>query len=126
MLKIRDLYLEPYWKVTDKIKELGTESQNVPCHYPISKTIIHPFSSGRIQTAKTESEIACARVKLALYIYKNQHGEFPEKLEQLAPILTSIPVDPMTGNALSYAKDGATFKLSCTWLDEKAKKAIKK
>jgi len=126
MLKIRGLFSEPYWKVADKIKELDIEHKNIPLYYPISKTIMPALSQTKVKTAKTESEIACAKVKLALHIYKNEHGEFPEKLEQLSKILTVIPVDPMTGNALSYSKDGTSFKLSCTWLDEKAKKAIKK
>lgn len=126
MLKVRGLFSEPYWKVTDKIKELDIEHKNIPLYYPISKTIMPALSQTKVKTAKTESEIACAKVKLALHIYKNEHGEFPEKLEQLSKILTVIPVDPMTGNALSYSKDGTLFKLSCTWLDEKAKKAKKK
>jgi hypothetical protein len=75
----------------------------------------------RIKTARIESGINVAKLTLALHIYKNQNGAFPDKLEQLAPgILKKIPVDPISGKPFEYRKTGGSFTLSNVWLKEKA------
>ena len=76
--------------------------------------------SFRIKTANIESEIDAAKMTLALHIYKNQTGAFPDKLEQLTPgILKEIPVDPISGKPFEYRKTDGSFSLSSVWLKEK-------
>jgi len=121
MQKVRTFLKQPYWQNVDKINALWNES--IPHRYPASLNL---FGGWGIQNtaskvARTDSEIIGARLSLALYIYKNQHGAFPDKLESLAPaIIKEIPVDPINGKPFEYRRDGNSFILSSVWLKEKA------
>jgi hypothetical protein len=116
---IRKLYSQPYWLESEELKKL---SSNIPYHYFISAILLQPsMINARTKVAQIESEIDAAKLTLALHIYKNQHGEFPEKLEELAPgILKEIPVDPISGKPFEYQKTDKTFTISSVWLKEKA------
>jgi len=47
----------------------------------------------------------CAKIFLALRIYKNKYGKYPEKLQSLVPIiLPSLPLDPFSGKNYIYRK----------------------
>ncbi|MDD3119566.1 MAG: hypothetical protein PHQ27_10325 [Victivallales bacterium] len=66
--------------------------------------------------AEINSEIVMTRATLALHLYRHRHGSYPDTLAALTPaILPQLPVDPMTGQALQYARKGADFTLTCTW-----------
>ena len=125
MLKIRMLYSQSYG---NQIKELKNELSNIPSRYLFSKSmssISFPTLSRKI--AQIQSEIDAARLTLALHIYKNQNGAFPDKLEQLAPgILKEIPVDPISGKPFEYQKADGKFTLSSVWLKEKAEEDRKR
>ncbi|MFA6480920.1 MAG: hypothetical protein WCV67_21610, partial [Victivallaceae bacterium] len=98
MQKCRTLFMESYWQAADKIKTLKIEEPNIPYRYPVSKMMLPALVSARTKVARIESEIDAAKLTLALHIYKNQNGTFPDSLEQLAPgILKAIPVDPVSG-----------------------------
>ncbi len=129
--EIRALFLQPYWQLTDKINALKVVESNIPYRYPISKMMLPGLVAARTKTARIDSEIIEARLSLALHIYKNEHGAFPDKLEQLTPeVLKEIPVDPVNGKPFEYRRDGNTFILSSVWFKEKAemdrKSAVKR
>ncbi|MEI8244803.1 MAG: hypothetical protein WCI51_03170 [Lentisphaerota bacterium] len=119
MLKTRKLYSQPYWLVERQIKELENE---------IPKDVFSiSFPALNLQIAQIESEIDAAKLTLALHIYKNQNGAFPDKLEQLAPgILKEIPVDPISGKPFEYQKADGKVTLSSVWLKEKAEEDRKR
>ncbi len=123
MSKNRSLFSQPYWLEEKQIEELNNElsrSNLLNLHCLISATIAMS-PNFRIKTARIESGINVAKLTLALHIYKNQNGAFPDKLEQLAPgILKKIPVDPISGKPFEYRKTGGSFTLSSVWLKEKA------
>lgn len=57
-----------------------------------------------------EATILASRTGLACRLYKNKTGEYPENLEKLVPeILSEVPVDPFTGKALVYRREGPGF-----------------
>ena len=121
-VKIRMLYSKPYWIVEKEMKELNDESSNTPPQYLISAILFEPYRmvSYRTKTANIESEIDAAKLTLALHVYKNQHGVFPDTLGQLAPeILKDIPVDPISGKPFEYRKIDKAFTISSVWLKEK-------
>lgn len=123
MSKIRELFSQPYWLEEKQIKELNNElsRSNLLNHHCLISAAIAMSPNFRIKTANIESEIDAAKLTLALHIYKNQNGAFPDKLEQLAPgILKAIPVDPISGWQFRYNKTDKAFTLSCVWLKEKA------
>lgn len=51
-------------------------------------------------------------VRLALELYRRQHGDWPSRLQQLVPEhLSAVPVDPYSNGSLAYRRDGADFLL---------------
>lgn len=49
---------------------------------------------------------------IALRIYKDEHGEFPDELKSLTPrYCKSVPLDPYSGKPLIYKKQGDHFLL---------------
>ncbi|MFA6478879.1 MAG: hypothetical protein WCV67_11210, partial [Victivallaceae bacterium] len=100
MAKVRALFLKSYWLDEKQIDALNNElsRNNLLSHYCLISAAIAMSPNLRIKTARIESEIDAAKLTLALHIYKNQNGTFPDSLEQLAPgILKAIPVDPVSG-----------------------------
>ena len=108
-LKNYALYDKPYWQIKTQLEKIKNEKShmslmNNPVNY------LFPF---RIKTARTNSLIDSTKIILALHIYKNKHGKFPDKLDALVPaILKKIKVDAVSGKAYSYKKEGKYFKLS--------------
>ncbi len=61
------------------------------------------------------------RLALALRIYREQHGDWPEELGQLVPeILTSLPEDPRSGGAFGYGRTGTGWQLWSPGLPRKS------
>lgn len=62
--------------------------------------------------AVAETEMALARMALALKAYKNDHGAYPESLEALRGALAwDLPLDPCSGRELCYTRRGGGFLL---------------
>jgi len=120
----RKLYDRSYWEITGEIARLQHRKTAIPYYFPLSQLMLPVLTNCRIKTARVETEVEAARLSLALHIYKNRHGAFPEKLSALAPeVLPTVPVDPITGKPFEYRKTAAYFTLSSAWLEEKAKQA---
>ena len=108
-LKNYVLYDEPYWKVKLKSAKLNKEKKRLLSINNLTSYL----GSYRLKTARMNSVTAATKVILALHIYKNKHGKFPERLDALVPdILKEIKVDPVSGKAYSYKKEGEYFKLT--------------
>lgn len=122
MQKVRTLFRQPYWQNTATINDMrGLGIASIPHRYPVSRNLFPALPTVLLKVARINSEIIGARLSLALYIYKNQHGAFPDKLESLAPaIIKEIPVDPINGKPFEYRRNGSSFVLSSAWLKEKA------
>lgn len=122
MNKLRDLYGKPYWLVADEVDVLKNENCRLGCKSVMTSYFISSLPDLRTKVANIESEIEAMKLTLALHIYKNQHGAFPDKLEELAPgILKAIPVDPVSGKPFEYRSIGSSFTISSVWLKEKQK-----
>ena len=67
--------------------------------------------SARLGEARLERRIAAVRVVEALRLHAaDRGGELPGSLDQLQAV--PIPLDPMTGKAFEYGRDGATAVLT--------------
>jgi hypothetical protein len=70
-----------------------------------------------------ETELAGLRLveaRLAIELYRREHGELPDSLDQLVPgQLPEVPLDPWTDRPLIYRRDGDGFVLYSTWSDRK-------
>lgn len=61
---------------------------------------------------RMEAHTTLLQVGLAISQYHREHGEYPEKLELVAPYLNEgVPSDPYTGNQLVYERRGAGYVL---------------
>lgn len=108
-LKNYELYDKPYWQIKSQLEKLQKEKVNF-LFMKDAHSIMRPL---RIKVARMNSTSAATKIILALHIYKNQHGQFPDKLDVLIPgILKGIKVDAASGKPLSYKKEGKYFKLS--------------
>jgi hypothetical protein len=54
--------------------------------------------------------------ELALRLYYEEHGRYPERLEELVPTyLDSVPIDPFSGQPLVYRVHDEKYHLSSVW-----------
>ena len=112
-LKNYKLYDKPYWQIKSQLEKLKKGKVRF-LFMKDTCSILFPI---RVKTARMNSLISTTKIILALHIYKNKHGEFPEKLDSLTPeILKEIIVDPITGKVLDYKKTGKYFKLTGFYL----------
>ncbi|MCD6408531.1 hypothetical protein J7L87_05735 [bacterium] len=151
------IYLFYYWKIIGlydlsfSLKNLITTMGRVEKPYYIGKReewekkyeifdfLKHPFNlfffslsvpSLRRVKAIYDVYLDCAKISLALRIYKNRYGKYPEKLQSLTPdILSSLPLDPFTGQNYIYRKkkDGfITYSVGPNGKDDKGERNCKK
>lgn len=109
-LKTYKSFDKPFWQVAPKLRNY----KKVKCLlFPIGRHILGSLPYARTKVARMNSITAATKIILALNIYKNKYGKFPEKLDALVPeILKKITVDAVSGKAYSYKRDGKSFKLS--------------
>lgn len=123
-LELKALLAKPFWEIQDKLEPLWTAKS--PWCFPVAQMWERSLVSMGQRLARTESNLAAARLSLALHLYKNRNGTFPEKLEQLAPdILKEIPIDPINGKPFEYRRQGQNIIVSSVWLKEKAAREAK-
>jgi hypothetical protein len=59
-----------------------------------------------------------ARTGLALRVFKQRHGAYPAGLGELAPeVMKEVPVDPWSGAAYRYRREGEGFVLYSVGMD---------
>jgi len=81
--------------------------------YALAEIVTPSYSRPEQHLLKAETYLRQARLAVALERYRRDHGAFPDRLAQLAPqYLRFIPVDPMDGEEMRYAKEAPTrFRL---------------
>ncbi len=125
-LEIRAFFDKPYWQVKQKVKNWQAQVQSRPFMF-IAEGMMSAFGALRIKTARINTEIDAMKLTLALHIFKNKNGHFPEKIEELSPfILKNLPLDPMSGKPFGYKKQGNYFTLNSVWLNEKRQREQKR
>jgi len=94
----------PYYASRDS-KEFEQRMNSTPWYYKMAGAFLPNIVTVLFKRATLEAMFETTRVGIACKIYKNLHGDFPEKLSELAPeILEKIPVDSFTGHSLIYKK----------------------
>ena len=109
--KVQRSFELPYYQIADVIKAAPIEQQ-IPRYAIITRIILPSLEKVRETAARHQAEVEVCRVGLALKLFKQQAGVYPDTLDALAPeFLKFIPVDPFTGKSLVYRKDGDGFLL---------------
>ena len=109
MLEYYKSFDKDFWKVKT-YQDLKKTNASL---LPFARILLREIIPVRTKVARMNSISNSTKVILALHIYKNEHGKFPERLDALVPdILKEIKVDPVSGKAYSYKKEGEYFKLT--------------
>jgi hypothetical protein len=114
---------KPFFQVKNVVaqwnRNMGTSLITNGKH--IISTMLLPAQSGLLkQQAKYAANLESFKLALALKIYKQKHGYYPDKLFSLSPeIIPELSLDPFTGKDYIYRKEGRGFILYSVGLNEK-------
>ena len=100
----------PYFETRSQLRSLAEQHKKRPWYAFLSKAMVSTFETVYLKEAMLEATILASRTGLACRLYKSQTGEYPENLGALVPgILAEVPVDPFTGKALIFRREGSGF-----------------
>lgn len=103
----------PYYEIKDELKKLEKKYIELANIFQFAKHPVNsfyflffsPFLALKSNEAGYISIIECAKISLALRMYKNRYGKYPDKIEEIVPeFLSSLPFDPFTGKSFVYRK----------------------
>jgi hypothetical protein len=91
-------FLQPYFRVRDQLPGIGKNNHVTR----LLTQILAPSLSRAVEiAAKAEASDECARIGVAMTLYRLDHGNLPSKLAELVPnYLDAIPTDPFDGKSL--------------------------
>jgi hypothetical protein len=101
------------WQPTDLPFNFDTADNTVRIRYVLASHAMVGYERAERHLLAVEADLRQARLAMALERFRREHGAFPDRLGQLAPLyVRSVLVDPMDGEPMRYAKDGANrFRL---------------
>ncbi len=101
----------PYYQVHDELDRVDSRLNGFPGFMTDTiKRVIPAFKGICERLAKTEATLGTAQVAAALRLCRDaQGGEYPASLDELRALLPSPPIDPFTGKAYLYRREGAGF-----------------
>ena len=109
MLEYYKAFDKDFWKVKTYQDLKKTDASLLP----FARILLREIIPARTKVARMNSISNSTKIILALHIYKNKHGNFPDKLDALVPdILKEISIDPVSGKTYGYKKEGKYFKLT--------------
>lgn len=119
MSEIENLFEKPYWEVKDQLRQ----TEKIPGYYIISRMILPALPNVKLKEARTETLRNICEINLALHVYKNKNGKYPDSLDELKPdILKEIPIDCINGKTLTYKNEGNSFILRSESIEAEKKK----
>jgi hypothetical protein len=72
--------------------------------WSLGRMLLPALDRARISFVRNKATTAILTAQVALEMYRNKEGEYPQKLDQLKGILGEIPVDPFTNEPLKYRR----------------------
>ena len=110
----------PYYESRSFFGSRGRVLMKRPWYGFLSKAMIANFEAAFMKEALVEATFLASRTGLACRLYKSRTGQYPDSLEALVPgILKEVPIDPFTGKALVYRREGAGFVVYSLGTNEK-------
>ncbi len=105
-LKLLEL---PFFQASVEAKKIEEELKNQVRKYLLAPSITVSFQ--RILESQSEymAHLQVLKMFYAIQIFKEKTGKYPEKLNELVPVLKQIPPDPFTGNDFVYKKQKNGF-----------------
>lgn len=110
----------PYSESRAFFASRGRELMDRPWYAFLSKAMIANFEAAFMKEALVEATFLASRAGLACRLCKSRTGQYPDSLEALVPgILKEVPIDPFTGKALVYRREGEGFVVYSLGTNEK-------
>lgn len=110
----------PYYESRAFFGSRGRDLMDRPWYAFFSKAMMANFEAAFMKEALVEATFLASRTGLACRLYKSRTGRYPDSLEALVPgILKEIPIDPFTGKALVYRREGEGFVVYSLGTNEK-------
>jgi hypothetical protein len=120
-IKTNQFFLPVYTNMTSQLSAMGITNAgedwitklDIPDFRRIFSEYFGALSSTVHRTMAAETTKRVVITAIALKRFQLKHGNFPEKLSELAPeFLSSVPLDPIDGKPLRYRKNSdGTFLL---------------
>lgn len=103
----------PYWQAAPRLREMRKrrdQSNAAERHLLLVRQLLPALDGIYLARARLERRIALLRCVEALRLHAAAHdGALPETLAELREV--PVPVDPLTGKAFRYRRNGATASL---------------
>jgi len=110
----------PYYESRAFFGSRGRDLLKRPWYALLSKAMIANFEAAFMKEALVEATFLASRTGLACRLYKSRMGHYPDDLEALVPgILKEVPIDPFTGRAFVYRREGEGFVVYSLGTNEK-------
>ncbi len=101
---------QSYYENRTIIDELKQKLNEAPTIFSTAGMLFPNWEAAFLKEATLEAVLDSARLGVACKIYKNAHGNYPEILSDLVPvILKTLPIDPFTGNPYVYRRRDGGF-----------------
>jgi hypothetical protein len=104
---------KPYYLIAKNAVGHSSEKTQIDVmRHPLSMMISPSTNWMLTQQATYSANLDSFKLALALKIYKQKHGYYPDKLASLSPeVISQLPFDPFTGKDYIYRKEGKGFIL---------------
>jgi hypothetical protein len=110
----------PYYESRAFFGSRGRDLMKRPWYAFLSKAMIANFEVAFMKEALVEATFLASSTGLACRLYKSRTGRYPDNLEALVPgLLKEVPIDPFTGKALIYRREGDGFIVYSLGTNEK-------
>lgn len=100
----------PYYEVRDSLERLqAARLDGAPAWAEITRQVMPAIGRVCQRQARAEATLGTAQMAAALRLYRQSEGSYPASLDQLGPIVPGARVDPFTGKAYGYRREGSGF-----------------
>ena len=105
--ELGDLLGRPYWETRERLNDIRPE--RAPAWAQLTRLVLPNLSRVAARQAEAEARIGTSRVAVALRLYREARGDYPQSLESIRDLLPEPPIDPYTGRPYLYRREGAGF-----------------
>ena len=112
MERMTDSMQLPFYEAQPELEHLTNDIESLPRTRVLSRMLLPALTRAAEAQARHEAQLGLMRIGLAVELYHDQTGEYPQTLEEVAPTVGGeIPLDPFTGVPFVYESHGDRFTL---------------
>jgi hypothetical protein len=112
MERMTDTMILPFYEAQPELERINNEIESLPRIRVMSRIILPALTRAAEAQARHEAQLGLMRLGLAVDLYHDQIGKYPQTLEDVAPTVGGeIPLDPFTGMPFVYEPSSDRFTL---------------